>query len=69
MDRSEVTPDAASTGSRSPCVRNCCLDEGDVCLGCGRTLQEIVGWNQLSDAEKDEVLARAAERRKARSWW
>nr|WP_254619459.1 DUF1289 domain-containing protein [Vibrio metschnikovii] len=26
---------------KSPCVRHCCLDDKDICIGCGRTLDEI----------------------------
>jgi predicted Fe-S protein YdhL (DUF1289 family) len=55
----------------SPCVRNCCLDENDVCLGCHRTLQEICGWSTSSEAVKREILAkcrvRSEERRKKRT--
>lgn len=36
----------------SPCVRNCCLDENDVCCGCKRTISEIVNWNQFTRQEK-----------------
>lgn len=50
----------------SPCVRNCCLDDNEVCLGCGRALAEIVGWNEAGAAERREILARAAQRRAAR---
>ena len=42
----------------SPCVRNCCLDESDVCLGCFRTIVEICGWSAASETEKAEILAR-----------
>jgi predicted Fe-S protein YdhL (DUF1289 family) len=45
--------------STSPCVRNCCLDPLDVCLGCGRTLQEITGWHQASASEQQQILQRA----------
>ncbi len=50
----------------SPCVRNCCLDENDVCLGCYRTIGEIIAWGDASDAKKREILARAGERRARR---
>lgn len=50
----------------SPCVRNCCLDEEDVCLGCNRTLQEICGWHKASAVEKTAILIRCRERSKAR---
>ncbi len=47
----------------SPCVRNCCLDENDVCLGCYRSIGEIIAWGDASDAKKREILARVGERR------
>jgi predicted Fe-S protein YdhL (DUF1289 family) len=43
-------------------VRNCCLDDDDVCLGCGRSLDEIVSWGTASDDEKRAILARSRER-------
>lgn len=50
----------------SPCVRNCCLDDQDICLGCGRTLEEILAWTSLDAAGQREVLQRAARRRQQR---
>lgn len=50
----------------SPCVRNCCLDEQDVCMGCHRTIGEICGWSAASEAEKAEILARCQLRRQER---
>jgi len=47
----------------SPCVRNCCLNEDDICLGCGRTLREITCWSTSDDAGKQAILIAAAERR------
>jgi predicted Fe-S protein YdhL (DUF1289 family) len=46
----------------SPCVRNCCLDDDNVCMGCGRSLAEIIRWSNASAAEKRNVLARSRER-------
>ena len=40
----------------SPCVRNCCLDEQDMCLGCGRLLKEICGWHAATQSEREEIL-------------
>ena len=51
----------------SPCVRNCCLDENDVCLGCYRTITEICGWSQASEAEKRDILAKSDARRQERA--
>jgi predicted Fe-S protein YdhL (DUF1289 family) len=42
----------------SPCVRNCCLDENDICLGCGRSISEIVGWHGATEIERKEILIR-----------
>ena len=58
-----------STGSgtgavRSPCRRNCCLDERDVCMGCGRSIDEILRWNEASDTEREEILRSAELRRR-----
>lgn len=50
---------AKKSKATGPCVRNCCLDADDVCLGCGRALVEITGWNAASDEEKEAILARA----------
>jgi predicted Fe-S protein YdhL (DUF1289 family) len=46
----------------SPCVRNCCLDDDNVCLGCGRALDEIVRWSGASDDDKREILKRSRAR-------
>lgn len=51
----------------SPCVRNCCLDAQDVCLGCGRSLDEIRIWSEADDIQRGQILARAAERRAERN--
>lgn len=55
----------SATGS--PCVRNCCLDDDDVCLGCGRAIAEIVGWSRATDGERAIILIRARERLAARA--
>ena len=40
----------------SPCI-NVCMIENDVCIGCGRTLEEIAHWSEMTDAEKEQVNA------------
>ncbi|HGP5625183.1 TPA: DUF1289 domain-containing protein, partial [Vibrio cholerae O1] len=37
---------------KSPCVRHCCLDDKDICIGCGRTLDEICCWSSATNSEK-----------------
>jgi uncharacterized protein len=46
----------------SPCVRSCCLDDDDVCIGCGRALQEIVAWGTADDATRRAILDRSRDR-------
>lgn len=48
---------------QSPCVRNCCLDDNDVCLGCYRLLDEILQWSASTADEKREVLMKCSKRR------
>ena len=55
-------PDAPA----SPCVRNCCLDDGNVCLGCGRTLEEILAWHSADTDGRRAILVLAGQRREAR---
>ncbi len=55
------------TRVESPCVRLCTLDEQDVCVGCGRTIQEITGWSAMSEPEKLATLDRAAGRCRKRN--
>jgi len=52
---------------KSPCVRNCCLDEHDICLGCCRTLDEIKSWQSLSEQEKQAVLNVCKQRQQQRT--
>lgn len=52
---------------QSPCVRNCCLNEQDVCLGCFRSLEEIKAWQRMSLTERADVLAAAQQRQLAQS--
>ncbi|MFT4025932.1 MAG: DUF1289 domain-containing protein [Novosphingobium sp.] len=47
----------------SPCTGVCRLDpQGEFCLGCKRTLDEIADWSMLGNAEKRAVLKALAER-------
>jgi len=49
----------------SPCVRNCCLDDKDICIGCKRSLGEILDWHSASPDEKSAILARCEARRRS----
>jgi predicted Fe-S protein YdhL (DUF1289 family) len=48
----------------SPCVDRCCLDDDDVCLGCGRHVREIIEWSGAS-AERRLAIREAARQRAA----
>lgn len=48
----------------SPCIRHCCLDENDVCMGCHRTLGEIKEWG-VTDSETRRAILNNAEQRKS----
>jgi predicted Fe-S protein YdhL (DUF1289 family) len=55
----------------SPCVKICTLDAcSGLCLGCGRTIDEIARWSAMSAAERDHVTgdspARLAGRHRER---
>jgi len=51
-----------ASGTPSPCVRNCTLNEQDVCLGCGRSLDDIKAWTKMSEPDKAVCVARARQR-------
>ncbi len=49
----------------SPCIRHCTLDNQDICIGCGRSLEEILQWSAADDRRKRQILQRIAERKQA----
>ena len=49
--------------TKSPCIRQCCLNNDDICLGCFRALDEITQWSYYSNTEKQSVLEHAAQRK------
>jgi predicted Fe-S protein YdhL (DUF1289 family) len=55
------------TDVTSPCIRCCCLDDDNICLGCHRTLEEITAWgsadNERRRAISEAAAARAQQRR------
>ena len=56
--------DAMNTDIASPCVRNCCLDNQDICIGCCRHIDEIMAWRHLDNKEKQSVLIQCQQRQK-----
>ena len=59
------SPNIQSAKLQSPCTKVCTLDARTrLCLGCGRTIDEIAGWSTMSPAARarvmDELPARLA---------
>lgn len=48
----------------SPCIRQCRLNAAQTCLGCFRSLEEIIDWSAAPDAARRAILARSARRRR-----
>jgi len=47
----------------SPCVNICTLDaRSRLCLGCGRTVDEIARWTAMSAVERTRVIGELAGR-------
>jgi uncharacterized protein len=47
----------------TPCVKICTLDaRSGLCLGCGRTIDEIAGWAAMSAAERRRVMSELSAR-------
>jgi predicted Fe-S protein YdhL (DUF1289 family) len=47
----------------SPCISVCRM-ENEVCVGCGRTVDDIVNWYDMTDDEKQAVLNRLEKKEK-----
>ncbi len=48
-------PDADSPAASSPCIGVCQMADG-LCVGCHRTLAEIVIWGRLSESERLRIM-------------
>ena len=46
-----------------PCIRKCCLDENDVCMGCFRTFSDMKVWHKATLKEKNKMLLEANKRK------
>ena len=54
--------DLANPTIASPCIKNCCLDTNDICLGCFRSLIEITQWAQATPETRLLFLDNAKKR-------
>lgn len=47
----------------TPCVNICIVDEASgLCVGCGRSLDEIAAWSGLSEGERRTIMAVLGDR-------
>jgi len=47
----------------SPCKDICTTDpESGLCVGCGRSIEEIANWNSYTDIKKKEILVNIESR-------
>ncbi len=50
----------------SPCVKICVVDPvGGLCIGCGRTVEEISLWREMAESERAQVAATLPARLRA----
>jgi predicted Fe-S protein YdhL (DUF1289 family) len=52
----------------TPCIHVCVIDaDAELCAGCGRTIEEIAHWSQMTDRERAAIMRGLPERlRRAR---
>ena len=54
----------SANSAESPCIKLCTVDAATgLCLGCGRTLDEIAGWSMMSEEARRAVNASLPARR------
>ncbi|MDJ0657186.1 MAG: DUF1289 domain-containing protein [Xanthomonadales bacterium] len=47
----------------TPCVGVCTLDQKGLCIGCGRSTEEITRWASYSQDERRGIMQRLARSR------
>ena len=49
--------------SDSPCIDICQMDsESGLCVGCGRTIEEIANWSSYTNEKKKDILKQLKSR-------
>jgi len=51
----------------SPCIRKCGLDEREICRGCFRSIDEIIGWEGMNIEQRQLTLDNCQHRRELRA--
>ena len=52
---SSPRPTTNKYNMQSPCKKICKI-ENDICLGCNRTLYEVVAWPRLTDEQRHNIM-------------
>jgi predicted Fe-S protein YdhL (DUF1289 family) len=53
----------SSKAVQSPCI-NVCRIKCDICIGCGRTLEQISSWLLYTDEQKSKIIEEINGRKK-----
>lgn len=40
----------------TPCVGTCRLNDSGVCVGCGRTIEQIAAWREMDEVERQRIM-------------
>lgn len=41
---------------QSPCIKQCALNKNNICKGCGRTVEQIMNWRDLTNQQRDDIM-------------
>jgi len=47
----------------SPCIKSCQLNSNDICTGCFRSIEEIIGWAGQTNNQKKQIVDRCQQRK------
>ena len=64
MDKQSPVMDAMNQ-PESPCNKICRLTPDNICIGCGRSLEEIGAWGQADTEQRLEICQIALARKLA----
>ncbi len=48
----------------SPCKNTCSVNKDNICPGCGRTVDEVTGWEAADNTLKQEIVINSDKRLK-----
>jgi predicted Fe-S protein YdhL (DUF1289 family) len=51
-----TVPADTATPPLTPCTGICRLDDAGYCVGCLRSVDEIMRWREMGDAERERIM-------------